>query len=96
MLNFVTVFSIVPILKSLLLHGMKLLHFLVNTLTFADNISKIIRNEYIFLCIALAALNSTSQFKYKAALNEGFSNSELGFSFTDENVLAHESQSLYL
>lgn len=96
MLNFVTVFSIAPILKSLILHGMKLLHFLINTLTFADIVSKILRTEYILICIALTALNSISQFKCKAAVNEGFSNSELGFRFTDENELAHEPQSLYL
>lgn len=36
MLIFVTIFSIVPILKSSFLHRMKLLLFLMNALTFGD------------------------------------------------------------
>lgn len=95
-LNFVTDFSVVSILKSSFLHHMKLFLFLMNALTFRDIISKILRIQYIFLHIALTALNNISRFNCNTAVIEGFFNTELGLCFIHENVLPHEPHSLYL
>ena len=77
---------------------MKLLLCLTNSLTFRDNalLLKYSELKYISPCIALTAQSSMSQLNYMVAVNEGFSDTKLGFSFTDENVLPHESHSLYL
>lgn len=95
-LNFVSNFSVAFILKSSLLHHLKLLLSFMNALTFGDIISKILRIQCIFLYIALTAPNNFSRFNCNTAVIEGFFNTEAGLCFIHENVPPHEPHSLYL